>query len=62
MNDPELAAIAARLRETASYAINPEFKERLRKVLLEDMKTIAIDPARTERMRNKLFVSLEELP
>jgi len=61
MNDPKLAAIATRLQETASYAINPEFKERLRKDLLEDLKMIAIDPARIERMRYKLFVSLEEL-
>jgi len=61
MNDPKLAAIATRSQETASYAMNPVFKERLRKVLLEDRKTIAIDPARIERMRYELFVSLEEL-
>jgi hypothetical protein len=34
-NDPELAAIAAQLRETAPYAINPTFKEELRKELLQ---------------------------
>ncbi len=34
-DDPELAAIAAQLQETASYAINPEFKEELRKDLLQ---------------------------
>ena len=56
MSDP----IATGKQETASYAMNPEFKERLRKALLEDLKTIAIDPARIERMRYKLFVSLEE--
>src|SRR5262249_25405087 len=34
-NDPELAAIAKRLRATASHAINPTFKENLRKKLLK---------------------------
>ena len=34
-DDPELADIATRLRETASYAINPTFREELRKELLQ---------------------------
>ncbi len=34
-DDPELAAIATQLRETASYAINPTFKEELRKKFLQ---------------------------
>lgn len=34
-DDSELAIIAAQLRETASYAINPTFKEKLRKDLLQ---------------------------
>ena len=34
-DDPELSAIAAQLRETASYAINPEFKEELHQELLQ---------------------------
>ena len=34
-DDPELAAIATRLEETASYAIDPEFMEELRKGLLQ---------------------------
>jgi hypothetical protein len=33
-DDPELAALAARLRETASYAITPAFMEKLRKKLM----------------------------
>jgi hypothetical protein len=36
--DPELAAISSQLRETASYAIDPAFKERLRLQLLEMMR------------------------
>lgn len=37
-NDPELAAIAAQLQETASYAINPEFKDELHKELLQQFR------------------------
>ena len=34
-HDPELTTIAAQLRKTASYAINPSFKEELHKKLLQ---------------------------
>jgi hypothetical protein len=34
-DDPESAAIVDQLRETSSYAINPTFKEELRKELLQ---------------------------
>jgi hypothetical protein len=37
-DDPELAAIAAQLEETASYATNPDFKEELRKELLQQFR------------------------
>ena len=37
-DDPELAAIAANLRETASYAINPEFKKDLHQDLLQQFR------------------------
>ncbi len=37
-DDPELAAIAANLRETASYAINPEFKKDLHEDLLQQFR------------------------
>jgi len=36
--DPELAAIAAQLQGTSSYAINPEFKEELHKELLQQFR------------------------
>jgi hypothetical protein len=36
--DPEFAAIAVQLRETAAYAIDPTFIEALRKELLQQLK------------------------
>lgn len=38
MTDPELAAIARELRATAHYAVDPQFKEQLRKELLAQFK------------------------
>jgi hypothetical protein len=36
--DPELSVIAAHLRETASYAISPTFREKLRRYLLRQLR------------------------
>lgn len=37
-DDPELSNIAAQLEGTASYAINPDFKEGLHKELLQQFR------------------------
>ncbi len=60
-DDPELAAIAARLRETAAYALNPAVKEELRTECLRQLRdettTETSGSQAAETQRNALILS-----